>query len=101
MFAEFGKLVLRVTLGGLLILHGIAKLRNGIAGIAERLSGLGLPDALAYLVYVGEVVAPVLLIVGLWARPAAAVVAINMVVAVAVAHTAQIGQLGRSGGLAL
>jgi putative oxidoreductase len=101
MFAEFGKLVLRVTLGGLLLLHGIAKLRNGIARIAERLSDLGLPDALAYLVYVGEIAAPALLIVGLWTRPAAAVVAINMVVAVALAHGAQIAQLGRSGGLAL
>lgn len=101
MSAELGKLVLRVTLGALLIFHGIAKIQNGVAGIAEALAGLGLPGAFAYLVYVGEVAAPVLLIIGLWTRPAAVVVAVNMIVAVAIAHAGQLTELNSSGGLAL
>jgi putative oxidoreductase len=99
--AEIGKLVLRLTLGGLLILHGTAKLRSGVEGIAEMLAGSGLPEAFAYLVYVGEIVAPLLVIIGLWTRPAALIVAINMVVAIALAHSEQIGDFGQSGGLAL
>ena len=101
MSLELSKLILRVTLGGLLIFHGIAKLRNGVEGIAQRLSSHSLPEALAYLVYVGEVIAPVLLIIGLFTRPAAVVVAINMIVAIALAHGGQVAELGRSGGLAL
>lgn len=101
MLTEVGKLVLRVTLGGLLILHGIAKLRDGVAGIAERLGALGVPEAFAYLVYVGEVVAPILLIIGLWTRPAALLVVINMIVAVAIAHSDQLTEFSESGGLAL
>jgi uncharacterized membrane protein YphA (DoxX/SURF4 family) len=47
------------------------------------------------------VLAPLLLIVGLWTRPAALVVVVNMVVAIVLAHMGQLGQLGKSGGWAL
>ena len=50
------------------------------------LASHGLPGALAYLVYVGEIVAPVLLIVGLYTRPAAWIVVINMLVAIWLVH---------------
>jgi uncharacterized membrane protein YphA (DoxX/SURF4 family) len=99
--ANLGKLLLRLTLGGLLLFHGVAKLQYGVDGIVERVAGTGLPASLGYLVYVGEVLAPVLLILGLWTRLAALMVAVNMVVAVLLAHTAQLGELGRSGGYAL
>ena len=98
---EIGKLVMRLTLGGLLIFHGIGKLQSGVSGIAESLRGAGLPETFAYLVYIGEVVAPLLIIIGLWTRPAALIVAINMVVAVALVHSEQIGDIESSGGLAL
>ncbi len=98
---DLGKLVLRLMLGGLLLLHGLAKISSGPAAIVGLVAKSGLPSALGYLVYVGEVLAPLLLLVGLWTRPAALVVAINMAVAVLLAHTAQLGELGRSGGWAL
>ncbi|MBH2043544.1 MAG: DoxX family protein [Comamonadaceae bacterium] len=98
---DLGKLVLRLTLGILLLLHGIAKLASGADGIAGMVASHGLPGALGYLVYVGEVLAPLLLIVGLWTRPAALVVVVNMVVAIVLAHMGQLGQLGKSGGWAL
>jgi putative oxidoreductase len=95
-----GKLVLRLAVGVLLLLHGVAKL-NGVDGIGGMLVNLGLPAGLAYLVYVGEIVAPVLIIIGLFARPAAAVAAVNMIVAVALVHAAELGAIGKNGGYAL
>ena len=83
------------------MLHGIAKLQTGVAGISSNLANAGFPGAVAYLVYVGEVVAPILLIVGLWTRPAALIVAINMVVAILLVHAGQILSLSKSGGWAI
>jgi len=98
---DTGKFILRVSLGVLILLHGIAKLQGGVGFISGMLAQHGLPGALAYLVYVGEVVAPVLLIIGLYTRPAAWIVAINMVVAIALVHTKELGALGKQGGWAL
>lgn len=46
--ADLGKLILRLTLGLLLLLHGIAKLENGVGWISGSLQGYGLPGFLAY-----------------------------------------------------
>ncbi|MCA1246164.1 DoxX family protein [Massilia sp. MS-15] len=96
-----GKLVLRVALAALLLFHGISKLSGGIGFITGMLQGMGLPALFGYGVYVGEVVAPLLILVGLFTRPAALVVLINMVVAVLLAHTAQFFTLNETGGWAL
>ncbi|URI08064.1 DoxX family protein [Aquincola tertiaricarbonis] len=98
---DIGKLVLRLALGVLILLHGISKLMNGIGGIAGMVEKAGLPPVLAYGVYVGEVVAPLLIIVGLFTRPAALIVAFNMVVAIALAHKAQLFSMTNQGGWAL
>jgi putative oxidoreductase len=65
------------------------------------LSSTGLPPALAYFVYSGEVLAPILVLIGLWTRPAAVVIAINMTVAVLLVHTSQFFTLTKTGGWAL
>lgn len=98
---DLGKLLLRLTLGVLILLHGIAKIMNGPGGILGMVTKAGLPAEFGYLVYIGEVLAPVLLIVGVWTRIAAAIIAINMVVAVWLAHKSQLFQLGNTGGWAL
>lgn len=95
---DLGLLVLRVVLGVLILMHGIAKMKNGIGFIEQTVTQQGLPAALAYGVYIGEVLAPVLLIVGLFGRLAALVVALNMVVAVALVHTGDFGKLNQTGG---
>jgi len=87
--------------GLLLLFHGVAKLVGGIGGISAALTQAGMPGALGYLVYIGEVLAPLLLIVGVWTRVAAFVVVINMVVAVALAHVGQLLSLDQTGGYAL
>ena len=99
--SDLGKFVLRLTLGILLLLHGVAKITAGPVFILGLMTKMGLPPVLGYLVYVGEVLAPLLLIVGLWTRPAALVVAVNMVVAVLLVHSAQLGEITRTGGWAL
>ena len=98
---DLGKLVLRISVGVLMLLHGIAKIIDGPDAILGLVAKSGLPSAFGYLVYVGEVVAPVLIIIGLWTRPAALVVVINMIVAVGLVHMGQLTQLGKTGGWAL
>ncbi|VTU28593.1 Putative oxidoreductase CatD [Variovorax sp. SRS16] len=100
---DAGKLVLRLGLGlGLIILvHGISKLSGGVDFISGLLASHGLPPALAYLVYVGEIVAPLLLVVGLYSRPAAWIVVINMVVAIGLARYKDMFVIGKAGGWAL
>jgi len=98
---DLGKLILRLALGILILLHGISKLTGGVGFIAGMLGKMGMPEALAYLVYVGEVLAPALLIIGLWTRPAALIVAINMVVAIWLVHMGELFQLTKTGGWAL
>ena len=98
---DTGKLVLRLALGILILLHGIAKLSSGVGFVSSMLASHGLPGALAYLVYVGEIVAPVLLIVGIYTRPAAWMVAINMLFAIGLVHMKDLTVIGKNGGWAL
>jgi putative oxidoreductase len=98
---DAGKLLFRVLIGALILLHGIAKIQGGIGPIVEAVSKAGLPSAVAYLAYVGEVLAPALLIAGIWTRAAALVVAINMVFAILLVHSAQVFTLGQQGGWAI
>jgi putative oxidoreductase len=79
---DTGKLVLRLTLAGLILFHGINKLIHGIAWIGGPLAAMHLPFFIAYGVYIGEVVAPIFLVIGLWTRIAALVVAFNMLMAI-------------------
>lgn len=99
---DLGKLLLRLAMGGMLLLHGIAKVRGGVGGISGMLESKGLPGFFAYGAYVGEVLAPALILLGLFTRPAAAVMAFNMVVAVALAHPGDIFKLNpQTGGWAI
>ncbi|MGE0559869.1 MAG: DoxX family membrane protein, partial [Burkholderiales bacterium] len=54
---DIGKLVLRLTLGILMLLHGIAKLRFGVRGSEGMVVSHGLPAFFAYGVFDGEVIA--------------------------------------------
>ncbi|MGO4333005.1 DoxX family protein [Cupriavidus sp. 2TAF22] len=98
---DLGKAILRIVLGALILFHGVAKLINGPGFVTQMVAQAGLPPAVAYLVYIGEVVAPILLIIGLWTRIAALIVAVNMLVAVALVHTKQLGLINDTGGWAV
>jgi len=98
---DVGKLILRLALGVCVLLHGIAKLTGGVSGIAGMLVGSGLPGFLAYGVYVGEVIAPLMVIAGFYSRIGAWIIVINMLFALGLAHMSQIMALNGQGGWAI
>ena len=85
-----GKLILRVTLGVLILLHGISKLTGGVDWLDGMLANAGLPGFLKYGVYVGEVLAPLAVIAGFYSRIGAWVIAVNMLFALGLAHGAEL-----------
>ena len=94
---DFGRLLLRLTVGGLMLFHGLHKLIGGIDGISGMLVAKGLPGFIAYGVLIGEVVCPALIILGILVRPAALVLAFTMVVAwlmVGINNTAMLDKTG-------
>lgn len=98
---DLGKLLLRAVLALLILLHGISKVIGGIDPIIGMVTRTGMPAELGYLVYIGEVVAPLMVLFGIWTRPAALVIAINMTVAVLLVHTGELLDLTKTGGWAL
>jgi len=94
-------LLLRFTTAGLMVFHGVAKIANGLGPIERLLADHGLPAWIAPGVLIGELLAPALVLLGLWVRPAALVMAANMVVAVALAHSGDLLKLGPTGGYRL
>lgn len=98
---DSGKLILRLTLGFLILLHGIGKLRSGIDWIGPMLESSGLPAFFRYGVYFGELVAPALVIAGFYTRLGAWLIAVNMLFAIGLAHWDELFVIGKSGGLAI
>ena len=98
---DIARLILRLTLGFLVLLHGISKLLNGIGPIEDLLAAHGLPVLLAWGVLIGEILAPTMLILGLHTRVAAVLVIVNMLFAVVLAHQHELLALKSNGGWAL
>lgn len=98
---DLGKLVLRLTVGILLLFHGISKLVHGVGAIDGMVAAHGLPAFLGWAVYLGEVLAPVLMILGLYARLGGLLAVINMLVALFLVHHAQLFLQAGNGGLQL
>lgn len=99
--ADIGKLILRLTVGVLLVLHGVHKVMHGLDGVRAMLLLHQLPAWFAWGVYVGEVVAPLMVIVGYYTRLGAVLIVINMLFAVGLAHMNEVFMLTRTGGWAL
>jgi len=72
-----------------MLFHGIAKIMHpgSLDFIAGMLAGFGLPVLLAYGVYIGEVIAPLMVIVGFKARIGGLIMVLNMLFALLLAHT--------------
>jgi len=97
---DLAKLLLRLSVGVLMMFHGVHKLIHGIGAIKSMAVNAGLPEFFAYGVYVGELIAPLFIILGLYARVAAAVLALNMVAAIGLAFGFTLA-LTQHGGLAI
>ncbi|MEL1254549.1 DoxX family protein [Flavobacterium sp. DGU38] len=98
---DFGLLILRITIGLLMLLHGLAKFGGGLEFISGMLVEKGLPGFFAYGVLVGEILAPIAILIGFRTRLAALIFAFNCLVAVLMAHSADIFKLSEHGGWAL
>lgn len=84
-----------------MLFHGIHKIIHGVGGIKKMLASSGMPEFLAYGVYIGEVIVPLFIILGLYARVASLVLAFNMLVAILLAYGGSLLALGKHGGLAI
>lgn len=98
---DLGKLLLRCCVGGLMMFHGIHKLIHGHAFIVSRLKAAGLPVLLVAGVPLSEVLAPLLIVLGLFTRPAALVEAFSMGMAVWLVHMGSLTAINAEGGYAL
>ena len=100
---DIGKLLLRLTVGGLMLFHGVAKILHpgSLDIISGRLAAAGLPEALVYAVYIGEIVAPLMLLAGVLARWGGLLLAVNMVFAIGLVHTGDLWGLTKFGGYRL
>ncbi len=96
---NLGKLILRVSIGGLLLFHGVHKLMQGIDGVKFLIAKMGLPEILSYGVYAGEIIAPLLILVGTFTRVSGLVIALTMLVSIPAAHPDGIFHLNEYGGL--
>lgn len=101
MSEDLGKLILRVGVAVLMLFHGISKVVHGTGFIEGMLGAQGLPAFVAYGVYVGEVLVPLLLIVGFQTRIAALILVFNMIVAVYLVHMKEIFVLTEHGAWAI
>ena len=96
-----GKLILRIMVGGLLLFHGVDKIVHGIGFVEGLMRVQGLPEYLAFGVYIGEVLAPVMLLLGWRSRWWAGIIAFNMAAAIYLVHLKSVLALGAHGSWAL
>ncbi len=98
---DIAKLITRVTVGGLMVFHGVHKLIHGVGSIKNILAANGLPEFFAYGIYIGEIVAPIIIILGYFSRLGALVVGFTMINAIFLAHGGSLFTLGKHGAPAI
>lgn len=98
---DLGLLVIRLSIGVLMLLHGIAKIQHGITPIEGMVEAAGMPTFIAYGVYVGEVLAPIFIILGFGTRLAALIFSYNCFFAATLAHVGDLFTLTATGGWAV
>src|SRR5215471_20405553 len=95
---ETAKLIIRVTVGVLILLHTWAVV-NGELAIRDTLASWGLPIGLAWTAVIFEGIAPIMVILGVYARLGAWMMTFWMVMAFLLAHidTGHIFELAQNG----
>ena len=100
-YQSVGKLILRIAVGGLLLFHGFDKIIHGIGSIEGLLAAHGAPKYIAFAVYIGEILAPMLLILGWRSRWWAGIIVFDMAIAIYLVHSKSILTLGAHGAWSL
>lgn len=83
---ELAKFILRVGFAVLFLLHGLHKMQTGVDFVGSKFVEFGLSASFAYLAYIAEVVAPILMILGIFTRLAAFFAASGAVVIMILMH---------------
>ena len=98
-FQPLALLVMRLTLGTIMSVHGYPKVFGGLRHFAHMVGGMGLPAWLGYISAFTELVGGLLLLIGLFTRPAAFAICINLCVAIwkVHLHNGLLGSLDRPG----
>lgn len=95
---DFGLLILRVGVAGLMLLHGIKKIGVSLDFIEGLVNKIGLPSFFAYGVYLGEIIAPVMMIIGYKTRFAALLFFLTCLFIIFIAHPSDIFKFNEYGG---
>lgn len=99
--SDIGKLILRLTVGGLMLPHGISKLGGSLDFIKGLLANFHLPEFIAYGVFVGEIIVPILIIIGFKTCWASLIFIANMFFIILLAHAKDIFAFSSVGGFEL
>jgi len=100
-YDDSAKFLLRFTVGFLMLFHGIDKVSNGITGMEGMLVNAGIPAFVAYGVYLGEILAPLMLILGFRVRLAALLIIVTMLMAIVLTSADDIFTLTKHGAWAI
>lgn len=98
---DLGLIISRIAIGFPMLVYGVNKLIHGIRFIEDMMVMNGLPSFFAYGVFAGEIIAPLMLILGIRTRVAGLIFAANCFTATVLAQTANIFKLNDFGGWAL
>jgi len=95
---DIGLLLIRITIACLMLFHGVAKLK-GLDSIKGMLANQSLPEILAYGVYITEIIAPILILVGYRTRLASLAFFIGMLMIIFLKQFDNIFILTKSGAI--
>lgn len=79
-------LVMRLTLGAIMVVHGYHKVFGGLQHFAHMVGGMGMPVWLGYIAAFTEFVGGLLILAGFFTRLAAFAVCVELVVAIWKVH---------------
>lgn len=98
---NFAKLFLRLFVGFLFLMHGYAKLKYGTSSVESALEENNITQYLVYGVYIGEVIAPIFVLVGYYTKTFSLIIIINIIFAIYLVHPSEIFSMNAHGGLSL
>jgi putative oxidoreductase len=78
--SDVGALILRVTLGGVIFMHGFNKVIHGIDEQIQVLASNGIPGQFMLFVYISEVLAPALIVLGILTRLSSLSIIVTMII---------------------
>jgi len=97
--SDLGKFSLRLSLAGLLILHGYHKLVHGFDGVIHLLTAKGLPAFFWIGVPFAEIIAPVFLLLGIFTRISSTLIVFMMLMTIYLAMGFSSFEFNQMGGL--